>query len=70
MTYDVIAYIIVALAFVALLRNIIQFFINIPGKTKGSTSKCAGCNSSCEISELRSHQDFTVDSKNTYQMKL
>lgn len=70
MAYDVVAYIIVTLAFIALLRNIIQFFINIPGKAKGRTSKCVGCNSSCEISGLHSHQDFTVGSKNIYRMKL
>lgn len=69
MAYDVVAYIIVTLAFIALLRNIIQFFIN-PGKSAGGASKCAGCNSSCGISEVRSNQDFTVSSKNIYRMKL
>lgn len=52
MTQDIIAYLIITLAFSSLFYHILRFF-NLTGKKQASSSKCAGCTSGCELKEIR-----------------
>lgn len=52
MTQDIIAYLIITLAFSSFFYHILRFF-NLFGKKRVSSSKCAGCTSGCEMKEIR-----------------
>jgi len=62
MIQDFIAFLIISIAFGALILNILQFF-NFIGKKTLNTSKCPGCSSGCEMKEL---QQFRKDKPASY----
>lgn len=51
MIQEIIAYLIIAIAFGILALNILKFF-NLVGKKAANPSKCGGCSSGCEMKEL------------------
>jgi hypothetical protein len=51
MVQNIIAYLIISIAFGMLIVNILRFF-NISGKKPANSSKCGGCSAGCEIKEL------------------
>jgi hypothetical protein len=56
MTQDLIAYLIISIAFGGLILHIHQFF-NIIGKKSANSSKCSGCSGGCEMKELHQLKD-------------
>jgi hypothetical protein len=66
MLQEIIAYLIIIMAFGFLLFNILKFF-NLAGKKIVSSSKCGGCSSGCEMKEL--HQIVKRNSVKTDQYK-
>jgi len=55
MIQDLIAYLIISIAFGALILHILRFF-NIMGKKSINTSKCSGCSAGCEMNELHQYK--------------
>lgn len=51
MIQEIIAYLIIAIAFGILVLNILRFF-NLVGKKAANASKCGGCSTGCEMKEL------------------
>lgn len=51
MTQEVIAYLIIAIAFGILAINILRFF-GLVGKKTANPSKCGGCSTGCEMKGL------------------
>lgn len=51
MIQEIIAYLIITLAFSSLFYHILRF-LNLTGKKQVSHSKCAGCTSDCELKEI------------------
>jgi hypothetical protein len=51
MIQDLIAYLIISIAFGALILHILRFF-NIISKKPVNTSKCRGCSTGCGMKEL------------------
>lgn len=51
MIQEVIAYLIIVIAFGILAINILRFF-NLVGKKTANSSKCGGCSTGCEMKEL------------------
>lgn len=51
MIQEIIAYLIIAIAFGILTLNILRFF-NVVGKKHANSSKCGGCSSGCEMKEI------------------
>jgi len=52
MIQDLIAYLIISIAFGALIIHILRFFNIARGKSV-NTSKCGGCSTGCEMKELQ-----------------
>jgi len=52
MVQDLIAYLIISIAFGALILHILRFF-NVIGKKSVNTSKCGGCSAGCEMKEIQ-----------------
>ena len=69
MIQDIIAYLIVALAFGYLIMNILRF-LNLAGKRSAKKSKCAGCSSDCEINNLNAINKGTSRNYNQIRIKL
>jgi hypothetical protein len=69
MIQDIIAYLIISIAFGALLLNIFQFF-NLIGKKNTNSSKCSGCSTGCEIKELHQLKKDQPKSYDQYRMQL
>lgn len=70
MVFDIIAYLIIALAFGAFSWNIFRFFVRVPGKTNSMSPKCAGCSSGCSTAHATPIKKYKLDPKNYYQLKL
>jgi len=51
MIQEIIAYLIIAIAFGILALNILRFF-NLVGKKNVNSSKCGGCSTGCEMKEI------------------
>lgn len=51
MIQEIIAYLIITIAFGILVLNILRFF-NLIGKKTANSSKCGGCSSGCEMKEM------------------
>jgi len=67
MVQDLIAYLIISIAFGALILHILRFF-NIIRKKSVSASKCAGCSTGCEMKEL--HQFKKPKDYDQYRIQL
>lgn len=69
MILDIIAYLIVLLAFIALGRNILSFF-NIIGKKQTYSTKCSGCSSGCDMKKAGLLVNNTQRNQNQYKFYL
>ncbi|BBE20377.1 hypothetical protein AQPE_4568 [Aquipluma nitroreducens] len=69
MIQDIIAYLIISVAFGALALNILQFF-NLVGKKSGNTTKCSGCSGGCEIKEIQQFKKDKPTNYNQFRMQL
>jgi hypothetical protein len=67
MIQDLIAYLIISIAFGALILHILRFF-NMIGKKSVNTSKCGGCSTGCEMKEL--HQIKKPKNYDQYRIQL
>ena len=67
MTQDLIAYLIISIAFGALILHILRFF-NIIEKKSVNTSKCGGCSIGCEMKEI--HQFKKPKNYDQYRIQL
>jgi len=67
MIQDLIAYLIISIAFGALILHILRFF-NIIGKKSVNTSKCGGCSTGCEMKEI--HQFKKPKNYDQYRIQL
>lgn len=67
MIQDLIAYLIISIAFGALILHILRFF-NIIGKKPVNTSQCGGCSTRCEMKEL--HQFKKPKNYDQFRMQL
>lgn len=68
MIFDIIAYLIVLMAFIALGRNILSFF-NLIGKKKKNSAKCSGCTSGCDVKKTGLFNSHKAQSQNQNQYK-
>jgi hypothetical protein len=55
MIQDIIAYLIISVAFGALTLNILHFF-NLIGKKSANSSNCSECSAGCEMKELHQYK--------------
>jgi hypothetical protein len=69
MILDIIAYLIVLLAFIALGRNILSFF-NLIGKEETYSTKCSGCSSGCDMKKTGPFVNNKQRSQNQYKFYL
>lgn len=69
MILDIIAYLIVLMAFIALGRNILSFF-NLIGKKKKNSAKCSGCTSGCDVKKTGLFANYKPQSQNQYKFYL
>ena len=69
MILDIIAYLIVLMAFIALGRNILSFFTLI-GKKKNISAKCSGCTSGCDVKKTGLFASHKAQSQNQYKFYL
>jgi hypothetical protein len=69
MIQDIIAYLIISVAFGALTLNILQFF-NLIGKKTANSSKCAGCSTGCELKELNQFKKDKPTNYNQFRIQL
>ncbi|MDD2307464.1 MAG: hypothetical protein PHP53_22365 [Prolixibacteraceae bacterium] len=69
MIQNIIAYLIISVAFGALALNILQFF-NLVGKKSGNTTKCSGCSGGCEIKEIQQFKKDKPTNYNQFRMQL
>jgi len=68
MTYDVLTYLILFGASVALGRNMLLFFNVI--KRKGAVTKCAGCSGGCDIKTEKFPKKELLKSYDRYRLQL
>lgn len=69
MILNFIAYLIISIAFSALIIKILQFF-NFIGKKTVNASKCPGCSTDCEMKELKQFRKDNPASYDQYRMQL
>lgn len=69
MILDIIAYLIILMAFIALGRNILLFF-NVIGKKQTRTAKCSGCSSGCDIKKTGMFGNNKLQTRNQYKFHL
>lgn len=69
MIQNLIAYLIITTAFVALVVNILRFF-KIIEKESTNSSKCAGCSTGCEMSELHPLKRNNLINQDLYRLHL
>ena len=69
MIQDSTAYLIISIAFGALILHILRFF-NIIGKKLESPSECGGCSSRCEIKELHQFKKNKPTNYDQYRIQL
>lgn len=67
MIQNIIAYLIISIAFGTLILNILRFF-NIGRKKSANSSKCGGCSAGCEMKEL--HQFKKQKNYDQYRIQL
>jgi len=67
MIQDLIAYLIISIAFGALLLHILRFF-NLIGRKAVNHSKCSGCSTGCEMKEI--HQFKKQKNYDQYRIQL
>jgi len=69
MIQNLIAYLIIGIAFCALMVNILRFFKIIDKKSTNS-SKCAGCSTSCGMKKLHPLKRKNVVNQDRYRFYL
>jgi len=69
MIQDIIAYLILSVAFGALTLNILQFF-NLIGKRTANSSNCSGCSTGCEMKELHHYKKDRPTDYNQFRIQL
>jgi hypothetical protein len=69
MLQEIIAYLIIAVAFSILALNILRFF-NLVGKKTVNSSKCGGCSSGCEMKELHLTGKARLEKQDQYKFYL
>jgi len=69
MIKDIIAYLIISVAFGALTLNILQFF-NLTGKKTANSSSCSGCSTGCEMKELHQYKKGRPTDYNQFRIQL
>ncbi len=68
MIYDILTYLIIAIATLALGWKFLHFF-NFVGK-KATGSNCSGCNGSCETSHIKFPKKEALKSYDRYRIRL
>jgi hypothetical protein len=69
MIQNFIAYLVLIIAFSALILNIFRFF-NIIGKKPMRSSSCAGCSTGCEINEVHQYKKHQAKRYDQFKMQL
>lgn len=69
MIQDIIAYLIILVAFGVLTLNMLQFF-NVIGKKSVKSSKCGGCSTGCEMKELHQFKKNKPTNYDQYRIQL